>query len=59
MEADSRATVLCVDDEELAHLMLCKRMMQSLRGTIDIATEHGSSTTVTLNFPVHIRNEHD
>lgn len=40
-------------------LMFCKRMMQSFGGTIDTATEHGSCTTVTLNFPVHIRNEHD
>ena len=40
-------------------LIFCKRMMQSFGGTIVIATEHGSSTTVTLNFPVTIRNEHD
>ena len=40
-------------------LIFCKRMMQSFGGTIVIATEHGSSTTVTLNFPVPIRNEHD
>ena len=41
------------------NLIFCKRMMQSFGGTIGIATEHGSSTTVTLNFPVPIRNEHD
>ena len=41
------------------NLVFCKRMMQSFGGTIGIATEHGSSTTVTLNFPVPIRNEHD
>ena len=41
------------------NLIFCKRMMQSFGGTIVIATEHGSSTTVTLNFPVTIRNEHD
>ena len=41
------------------NLIFCKRMMQSFGGTIGIATEHGSSTTVTLNFPVSIRNEHD
>lgn len=41
------------------NLIFCKRMMQSFGGTIVIATEHGSSTTVTLNFPVPIRNEHD
>ncbi|OBV38830.1 response regulator [Janthinobacterium psychrotolerans] len=41
------------------NLIFCKRMMQSFGGTIEIATEHGSSTTVTLNFPVHGRNEHD
>lgn len=40
-------------------LVFCKRMMQSFGGTIDIGTEHGSTTTVTLSFPVHIRNEHD
>ena len=42
-----------------ANLVFCKRMMQSFGGTIGIATEHGSSTTVTLSFPVPIRNEHD
>ena len=41
------------------NLVFCKRMMQSFGGTIGIATEHGSSTTVTLSFPVPIRNEHD
>lgn len=41
------------------NLIFCKRMMQSFGGTIEVATEHGSSTTVTLNFPVPIRNEHD
>ncbi|WP_426076953.1 response regulator [Janthinobacterium sp. PSPC3-1] len=41
------------------NLIFCKRMMQSFGGTIVIATEHGISTTVTLNFPVPIRNEHD
>lgn len=41
------------------NLIFCKRMMQSFGGTIGIATEPGSSTTVTLNFPVPIRNEHD
>ena len=40
-------------------LVFCKRMMQSFGGTIDLVTEHGSTTTVTLSFPVHIRNEHD
>ena len=40
-------------------MVFCHRMMQSFGGNLDIATEFGSSTTVTLNFPVHIRNEHD
>lgn len=40
-------------------MVFCHRMMQSFGGNLDIATELGSSTTVTLNFPVHIRNEHD
>lgn len=40
-------------------MVFCRRMMQSFGGNLDIASEFGSSTTVTLNFPVHIRNEHD
>ncbi len=40
-------------------MVFCHRMMQSFGGNLDIATEFGSATTVTLNFPVHIRNEHD
>ncbi|WP_215404232.1 hybrid sensor histidine kinase/response regulator [Janthinobacterium sp. JC611] len=40
-------------------MVFCHRMMQSFGGNLDIATEFGSSSTVTLNFPVHIRNEHD
>ena len=40
-------------------MIFCRRMMQSFGGNLDIVTEPGSSTTVTLNFPVHIRNEHD
>jgi len=40
-------------------MIFCNRIMQSFGGNLDIATEFGTSTTVTLNFPVHIRNEHD
>lgn len=41
------------------NLMFCQRMMQSFGGSMAMTTDHGSSTTVTLSFPVHIRNEHD
>lgn len=50
-------------------LMFCQRMMQSFGGALEIASEPGHSTSVSLNFPVrHIavpyplaqpRSEHD
>lgn len=43
-------------------MIFCQRMMHSFGGNIDIgmvANGADSVTTVTLSFPVHIRNEHD
>ena len=43
-------------------MIFCQRMMHSFGGNIDIdiaANGADSETTVTLSFPVHIRNEHD
>lgn len=41
-------------------MIFCQRMMHSFGGNIDIVTNGADSdTTVTLSFPVHIRNEHD
>jgi len=43
-------------------MIFCQRMMHSFGGNIDIGIVGNgadSETTVTLSFPVHIRNEHD
>lgn len=46
-------------DDQGWSLIFCKRMMQSFGGTIAITTDHVSTTTVNLSFPVYRRNEHD
>ena len=40
-------------------MLFCQRIMQSFGGAIEVDSEQGRGTTVTLNFPEHRRNEHD
>ena len=56
---DACAGIAERQDDQGWSLIFCKRMMQSFGGTIAITTDHGSTTTVNLNFPVYRRNEHD
>jgi two-component system response regulator PhcR len=40
-------------------LIFCNRIMQSFGGSIEVTSEQGRYTTVTLNFPAIIKEYHD